>query len=77
MRVTFAPAARLDLLEIADFIARDSVDTALRVLSEIEAAAQRLAENPEIGQRRPDLAPPGSDLRLAHLLVPHRLPSRA
>lgn len=63
MRVVYAPAAQADLQEIADYIARDSIDSALRVLSEIELAVNRLAENPQLGPVRPDLAPTDSELR--------------
>ncbi len=44
-----------DLDEIWLYIARDSIDAAERVIASIQAAAQRLAEFPGMGQRRHDL----------------------
>lgn len=51
----YSPEARLDLLEIWEYIARDNVDAADRVEREIEQAISRLARNPEIGHFRRDL----------------------
>lgn len=52
-----ARAAERDLQEIKDFIARDSVDAAARVLSRLERAFDELAEMPGLGHRRDDLTP--------------------
>lgn len=51
----YSPEARLDLLEIWEFIARDNLDAADRVEREIQQAASMLSDNPEIGHRRSDL----------------------
>lgn len=51
----YSPEARLDLLEIWEFIARDNVDAANRVEQEIRLAVTRLAQNPELGHHRRDL----------------------
>ena len=47
--------ARSQVDEIADFVAEESVDAALRVLDALEDAFRRLAEMPEIGHFREDL----------------------
>jgi plasmid stabilization system protein ParE len=50
------PAARADLLDIFDYISQDNPDAARRVLHEIRAAMRKLAEMPEMGHFRRDLA---------------------
>lgn len=55
-RFVFSPEASDDLREIRDYIARDSPDAARRVLVDLRAAIRRLAEMPEIGHLRQDLA---------------------
>jgi plasmid stabilization system protein ParE len=55
-RFVLSPEARDDLREIRDYIARDSAEAARRVLSELRAAMRRLAEMPEMGHFREDLA---------------------
>ena len=52
-----ARAAERDLEDITEFIARDSVDAAVRVLDKLERAFLELAEMPGIGHRREDLTP--------------------
>src|SRR5438105_2255461 len=47
--------ARLDLLEIWEYIAADHVDTADRVEQEIRQPILMLAANPGLGHRRRDL----------------------
>lgn len=47
--------AELDLEEIWDWIAQDSVDAADRWIQEVFDAFERLAKNPRIGHRREDL----------------------
>lgn len=49
------PQAQADLDELLAFIARDSVDAALRVLDAFEHGFDLLAATPEIGHRREDL----------------------
>jgi plasmid stabilization system protein ParE len=51
----FSPQARIDLLEIWEFIARDNVDAADRVEGEIHAALNWLSANPNLGHARRDL----------------------
>jgi plasmid stabilization system protein ParE len=54
--VHVTPAASEDILNIWEFIARDSLEAADRILKALEAALQRLARNPGIGHLREDLA---------------------
>ncbi len=49
------PAADLDLNEILDFIASDSVDAALRVFDRFMEVFAALAANPHLGHYREDL----------------------
>ena len=51
----FSPEARLDLLEIWEYIAKDKLTAADRVLEEIREAINMLARNPDLGHRRKDL----------------------
>ena len=52
------PQARLDILEIWHFIARDSISNANRVTDRIESAIRGLAEMPGKGHRRADVKDP-------------------
>ncbi len=47
--ITKTPQARRDLIDLADYIARDSLDTAERFLNAAEAAFHLLANSPELG----------------------------
>lgn len=49
------PEAAQDLNEIWEYIARDSLDAADRVINNIRDAMQSLAGMPQIGHRRRDL----------------------
>ena len=51
----YSPEARLDLLEIWEYIARDDLDAADQVEQEIRLAVLQLARNPELGHLRRDL----------------------
>jgi toxin ParE1/3/4 len=51
----FHPQAIGDLGEIWEYIAQDSLDSADRVLEEIQAALQSLVKMPNQGHRRSDL----------------------
>jgi antitoxin ParD1/3/4/toxin ParE1/3/4 len=51
-----SPAARLDLIEIWDFIAQDNIDAADRVRDEMLEAMAMLAAEPGLGHYRKDLA---------------------
>jgi antitoxin ParD1/3/4 len=49
-------AARLDLFDIWEFITRDNIEAADRVLEEINFGMQLLADNPDLAHLRRDLA---------------------
>ncbi|MBD2772952.1 type II toxin-antitoxin system RelE/ParE family toxin [Iningainema tapete] len=46
-----------DLIEIWTYIAADNPAAADRLLDQIDAKCQMLADNPGLGQARPDIAP--------------------
>ncbi|MGH9841251.1 MAG: type II toxin-antitoxin system RelE/ParE family toxin [Blastocatellia bacterium] len=50
-----SPQARLDLIELWQFIAEEDVDAADRVIKEIHEAFLKVAEMPGIGHLREDL----------------------
>jgi plasmid stabilization system protein ParE len=54
-RWSFHPEAVLDLEEIWDFIAEDSIDAADRVVAEILLCVENLTPFPDQGHRRRDL----------------------
>jgi toxin ParE1/3/4 len=57
-RVTFAPEARQDLLELGDWIAeRAGADTALAYVMRLEAHCMSFEIGGERGQRRDDIRP--------------------
>lgn len=64
MRIEFSPESRLDLLEIAAFIARDNPSRARSFVDELAADCARLATQPGVGAARPEL---GNGARL----LPH------
>lgn len=51
----FHPDAFADLDEIWEYIAKDNIDAADRVLADIDTVLRTLAASPHIGHRRPDL----------------------
>ena len=51
----FHPEALLDLDEVWEFIAKDSLDAADRVVAEILAAFEKISFLPHQGHQRPDL----------------------
>lgn len=62
--ITKTPQARRDLLELADYIARDSLDTAERFLDAAEAAFQLLASTPELGTLCEFRSPEAAGIRM-------------
>ena len=52
------PQARADLLEIWNYIAEDSIESADRVLARLYDAFTRLVQTPGLGHHREDLADP-------------------
>lgn len=51
----YSPEARLDLLEVWEYIARDNIDAADRVEPRIQAVVSKLASQPGLGHWRRDL----------------------
>lgn len=51
-RVHYSSLAAEDLLENAEYIARDKPDAAYRWVEKIEATCELLAADPEVGQQR-------------------------
>lgn len=49
------PRAELDLLDIWDYIADDSIDRADEFLDRVEGKLQTLARNPGLGRKREEL----------------------
>lgn len=56
-KLLIQPQARLDMLEIWHFIARDSVKAANRVTEKLDRAIRGLREMPGKGHRRHDVRP--------------------
>ena len=54
-RYQLTPEATAQVDAIGDFIARDSLDAALKVLDTLEEAFEQLAAMPAMGHRREDL----------------------
>lgn len=62
MKVVFSPRSEEDLEEVADFIARDSPQSAIRFIAEIRATCEKLADAPLGYELQPQLDP---DIRRA------------
>lgn len=56
-RCQFTAPARLDLLEIYEYIAPDNPAAAARWIDKLESECRKLADMPGMGRRREDLAP--------------------
>ena len=61
MKLELSPAAQLDLMDIAMFIAEDNPKRALTFTDELEAKCEALCRAPGIGTSRPEL---GSGIRV-------------
>ena len=57
-RIIFARAARDDLVEIWKYLQPRSLDSAVRVVEEIESSIRKLAEMPGMGHGRADVRDP-------------------
>lgn len=55
MKVSFAPAAQSDLIDIAVYIAEDNPDRALSFVDELEARCFKLGQQQGLGTHRADL----------------------
>ena len=72
-RVRFTRSAREDLLDIWQFIARDSVAAADRVYDRIENGCGLLALDPELGKARPKIGLGARALVLGKWIALYRL----
>lgn len=70
--IIWAPQAQDDLREIWRYIARDDVDAADRMIDQFEDRCLRLAEHPEAGRARPELAPGLRSLPVGRYIVFYR-----
>ena len=76
--ILLTPQAEDDLLDIWVFIARDSPRSADRFIDTIDGKLQLLAESPNIGRQREELAPslrsfPVGDYSIFYRTVPERI----
>ena len=55
-RYRLSEDAERDLEELVDFVAADSVEAARKVLADLFAAMQQLADMPRMGHVRPEIA---------------------
>jgi toxin ParE1/3/4 len=67
------PRANDDLLEIWLFIARDNIRAADKLIAKIAQKCDRLADFPELGRARPDIAPEVRMLTVGNYLVLYRI----
>jgi toxin ParE1/3/4 len=65
----FSREAKTDLLDIWLWIARDSIETADRILAELEQRAAQLRDNPQLGPARPDIHPEARSLVFERWLI--------
>jgi toxin ParE1/3/4 len=72
-RVVRSPLAEEDLQDIWLYIATDNVEAADRVLDEIGDKLNYLAEHPQLGAARPDIAPELRLLPVGNYLVLYRI----
>jgi toxin ParE1/3/4 len=71
-RVLRTSQAELDRVEIALRIARDNPAAADHLLETIDEKCHLLAQMPEIGRKRPDLAPDLRSLPVSNYVIFHR-----
>ena len=72
-RVNKLPTARSDLIEIWQYIADDSPEDADRFLDTLEEKIGLLADNPEMGKRREELAEELRSFPVGNYMIYHRL----
>jgi toxin ParE1/3/4 len=53
-RLVISPAAEKDLSDILEYIARDKPEAAVNWVAKIRRTFKVVADNPEIGERRPE-----------------------
>ncbi len=71
-RYRLTPEALRDLDEIVDYISRENPAAALRVINSIEQKCRTLAEMPELGRLREELAPGLRSLTAGNYLIFYR-----
>jgi toxin ParE1/3/4 len=71
-RVRLTPRARADLDDIWLYIARDNLAAADRLIDGISARCASLADFPDLGPARPDLAPDARMLTFGDYIVLYR-----
>ncbi|MFT5142831.1 MAG: toxin ParE1/3/4 [Rhodothermales bacterium] len=69
MTVRVSPRARLDLFEIWDYIATDSVVQADKMSDALDGLLSLLAENPEMGRDRSELEPGLRSFPTGHYVI--------
>ena len=52
-----SPKSKIDLWELADYIAQDNVDAAVKFLNQVDAALEKLAQFPGMGPERIEIEP--------------------
>ena len=77
LRVELAPQALLDLEDIADFIARDNPNAALRWVDRLVDCAQRVGALPRSGRVVPEIGDPNiREVRLRTYRIIYRIEAR-
>lgn len=71
-RWEFTPQAKTDLLELAHYIANDSLDAADRFLELIDDKCKMLAEHPQLGPERESLVPSLRSFAVGDYLIFYR-----
>lgn len=70
---SLSPTSRRDLNQIYDYIARDNPLAAVRFVGKVEQKCRQLAESPESGFARDDLAPGLRAWPVAKYVIPYRI----
>ncbi len=68
----YTPAARQDLVDILEYIAKDKPNAAMAWIEKIEAKCLLLAENPDLGELQPHLGDAIRATTVGRYIVFHR-----
>ena len=71
-RVVRSPRAVIDMADIVEYIAVHNVTAARRLLDRFDDLFSQLAQNPEMGQRREELAPSARTMLIGNYVVVFR-----
>ena len=71
-RVVRSPRAVIDMADIVEYIAVHNVTAARRLLDRFDDLFSQLAQNPEMGQRREELAPSARTMSIGNYVVVFR-----